>query len=187
MYETRASASQTLLHPPDDSKTNPNSNSGRESDPKRKIASTQGTMGPPPKRIHVSFPKEKPRPKEVEPREGTSVVSIPSECLGRDDQGRIVLQNCNVVINAIQTKETQTEGLVCQSVTSRFAQRPPKNCVWRRRGARGGWQRPGTLLSCISWTVFCPWHRVFVLFVEDQRQLLSSFQVSIPGVFRSTP
>lgn len=144
MYETRASASQTLLHPPDDSKTNPNSNSGRESDPRRKIASTQGTMGPPPKRIHVSFPKEKPRPKEVEPREGTSVVSIPSECLGRDDQGRIVLQNCNVVINAIQTKKGDADGRISLSVcnieirakTSEELRMEKERCERRRAEAR---------------------------------------------------
>ena len=36
--------------------------------------------------------------------EDSSVVSLPSECIGRDEQGRIVLQNCNVVINTVESQ-----------------------------------------------------------------------------------
>ena len=77
------------------------------------------------------------------------------------------------------------EGRVCQYVALRFAQKLPKNCVWKRRNGRGGGRRVGTLISCISWTVSCPWLRVFILSMEDRRRLLSNFQVSILGVFRS--
>lgn len=56
-----------------------------------------------PKRVRILFPPNN-QVQRVRSMEDSSVVSLPSECIGRDEQGRIVLQNCNVVINTVESQ-----------------------------------------------------------------------------------
>ena len=64
---------------------------------------------PNPNRIRIVFSKNN-QVKRVKSLEDASMVSLPAECLGRDEQGRIVLQNCNVVINTVDSQSEMGQG-----------------------------------------------------------------------------